>query len=109
MTYLLNFGSLSSPTPPSDFFSDLNFSESPNFELPPITDNFESPKRNFPDVKGIYTNSDFGFQVDLPKDWKGKEIKFLMNIVFAAPQEINLEKLEEPENLIVISGINQKI
>jgi hypothetical protein len=104
------FGSLSPPPPPPDFFSDLNFSEFPDFELPPLTtDDFESSERNFPDVKGTYLNSDIGFQVDLPKDWKGKEINFLMNMVFAAPQEINLEKLEEPGTLIIISGMDQKI
>jgi hypothetical protein len=104
------FGSLPSSSPPPDFFSDLNFSKFPDFEIPPLTtDDVESPERNFPEIKGTYTNSDIGFQVDLPKDWKGKEIKFLMNMVFAAPQEINLEKFEEPQNLIIISGIDQKI
>jgi hypothetical protein len=105
------FDSFSS-TPPSDFFSDQNFSDLnfSDFEapLPTTTDDFESPEIYFPDVKGTYINSDVGFQVDLPKDWKGKEIKFLNNIFFAAPQEINLEKLEEPGTLMIISGIDQK-
>jgi hypothetical protein len=95
-------------TPPADFFSDLNFSD---FEAPLTTttdDDFDSPEIYFPDVKGTYINSDIGFQVDLPKDWKGKEIKFLNNMVFAAPQEINLDKLEEPGTLMIISGIDQK-
>jgi hypothetical protein len=117
--------SLSSSSPPSsasnlsppEFFSDLNFSEFSSFSdfespsSPPLTttdDDFESPEIYFPDVKGTYTNSDIGFQVDLPKDWKGKEIKFLNNMLFAAPTEINLEQLEEPRTLIIISGIDQK-
>jgi hypothetical protein len=96
-------------TPPADFFSDLNFSDFSDFETPlTTTDDFDSPEIYFPDVKGTYTNSDIGFQVDLPKDWKGKEIKFLNNMVFAAPQEINLDKLEEPGTLMIISGIDQK-
>jgi hypothetical protein len=110
--------SSSSNLPPPEFFSDLNFSEFSNFsdfELPsssspltPTDDGFESFEFYFPDIKGTYTNSDIGYQVDLPKDWKGKEIKFLNNMVFAAPQEINLEKFEEPRTLIIISGIDQR-
>jgi hypothetical protein len=108
----------SSSNPPPEFFSDLNFSEFSNFsdfELPsppsPLTtttDDSDSPESYFPDVNDTYTNSDIGFQVDLPKDWKGKEIKFLNNMVFAAPQEINLENLEEPVTMMIISGIDQR-
>ena len=108
MTIPSEFGSLPS-SPPPDFFSDLNFSKFPDFEIPPLTtDDVESPERNFPEIKGTYTNSDIGFQVDLPKDWKGKELKFLVDLVFASPNEISLSNSETlPEMLMTISRMNE--
>jgi hypothetical protein len=55
----------------------------------------------------MYSNPDIGFQLDLPKDWKGKEIKFLINTLFAAHPEVDLSKLQVPGTFMIISGINQ--
>ena len=99
----------SSNHPLPEFFSDLNLSKFFDFESPsPSITDFEAPEIYFPDKKNTFTNSGIGFQVELPKDWKGKEIKFRNNMVFAAPQDINLEKLEEPGTLRIISWINHK-
>jgi len=65
------------------------------------------------DVNGTYMNPDIGFQIDLPTGWKGKEINFLINSVFAAPGEINLLELEgedfqEPATFMTILGIDER-
>ena len=36
-------------------------------------------------------------QIDLHTDWNGKEIKFLMNIVFTVSYEINYEDMRSLE------------
>jgi hypothetical protein len=64
------------------------------------------------DVNGTYANPKIGFQIDLPTGWKGKEINFLINSVFAAPEEINILELEgedfqEPATLMTIVGIDE--
>ena len=53
-------------------------------------------------------DSDIGYQIDLPKDWKGKESKFIMNMVFASPEEINLEDIEEPGTFIILFGLDKE-
>jgi hypothetical protein len=75
--------------------SNLNFSEFPELNNSTQSDEFASLFSSFmTDVNGTYTNSDIGFQIDLPTGWKGKEINFLIKSVFAAPGEINLLELE---------------
>jgi hypothetical protein len=93
--------------------SNLNFSEFPELnnssaqseELSSLFSSFMT------DVNGTYTNPDIGFQIDLPTGWKGKEINFLINSVFAAPGEINLElegeDFQEPATLMTILGIDE--
>jgi hypothetical protein len=95
--------------------SNLNFSEFPELnnssaqseELSSLFSSFMT------DVNGTYTNPDIGFQIDLPTGWKGKEINFLINSVFAAPGEINLElegeDFQEPATLMTILGIDEGI
>lgn len=69
---------------------------------------FEMPQFYFPDVNGTYIDSDIGYQIDLPKGWKGKEMNFMMNMVFASPEEINLEEIEEPGTIMTISGLDKE-
>jgi hypothetical protein len=79
----------SSPPQPS-----LNFSEIPVSE-----------------VNGTYMNLNIGFQMDLPTGWKGIEINFLINSVFAAPGETTiLEPLafQAPATFMTIMGIDQE-
>jgi hypothetical protein len=65
------------------------------------------------EVNGTYMNPDIGFQIDLPTGWKGIEINFPINSVFAAPGGTNLELLEEredfqePATFMIIQGIDQ--
>jgi hypothetical protein len=70
---------------------------------------FGSPESRLSDVVGTYVNPDIGFQIDLPKDWKGKELKFLADLVFVSPNEISLSKPETLQGtLMTISGTNQE-
>ena len=67
-------------SPPSEFVPGGNFSELPDSDLAPGL----APPVNIPDINGTYVNPDVGFQVDLPRDWNGKEITFLLDMVVAA-------------------------
>ena len=89
----------------TEFMSNLNIT---NFSKFDSSNNFEFPQFYFPDVNGTYIDSDIGYQIDIPKDWKGKEIKFMMNMVFATPYEINLEDIEEPGTIITIFGLDKE-
>jgi hypothetical protein len=89
----------------SEFMSEQNFTNFSNFDS---SADYEMPQIYFPDVNGTYINSDIGYQIDLPKGWKGKEMNFMMNMVFATPHEINLEEIEEPGTIITISGLDKK-
>ena len=89
----------------SKFMSGQNFSNSSEFDN--LTD-FAMPNMFFQDVNGTYMDSDIGYQIDLPKDWKGKESKFIMNMVFASPEEINLEDIEEPGTFIILFGLDKE-
>ena len=78
----------------------------PDFAQPP---DIGSPESRLPDVVGTYVNPDVGFQIDLPKDWKGKEVKFLVDLVFASPNQVTLldpDTLRGP--LMTISGTDQE-
>lgn len=96
--------SIHSSLPPT---SNLNISELPSFDLPSLDTSPIGHTSLMPDVIGMYSNPDIGFQLDLPKDWKGKEIKFLVNSVFAAPPGVDLSELQVPGTFMIISGINQ--
>ena len=85
--------------------SGQNFSNSSEFDN--LTD-FAMPNMFFQEVNGTYMDSDRGYQIDLPKDWKGKESKFIMNMVFASPEEINLEDIEEPGTFIILFGLDKE-
>jgi hypothetical protein len=98
------FPSESDSLPPV-LMPDVNLSELSEFDSP---SDFESSESRLPDVVGTYINPDIGFQVDLPKEWKGKEVSFLANSVFAAPQEIDLKNFEEPGIFMTIVGINEE-
>lgn len=89
----------------SEIMSGQNFSNSSEFDN--LTD-FAMPNMFFQDVNGTYMDSDIGYQIDLPKDWKGKESKFIMNMVFASPEEINLEDIEEPGTFIILFGLDKE-
>jgi hypothetical protein len=99
--------------PSSGLMSDLNFSEFSEFNNSAQSEDFSSFFSSFmTDVNGTYTNPHIGFQIDLPTGWKGKEINFLINSVFAAPGEINLLELEgedfqEPAAFMTILGIDE--
>jgi hypothetical protein len=97
--------------PPTGLMQDLNFSELSEFDLNQLEESTSSSSSSslMNDVNGTYINPDIGFQVDLPKDWNGKEIKFLINSVFAAPEQINLEDggFKEPGSFMTILGINE--
>jgi hypothetical protein len=101
----LSEGNLIPSSPPPT--SNLNISELPSFDLPSFDTSPMDRSSLMPDVIGMYSNPDIGFQLDLPKDWKGKEIKFLVNTVFAAPPEVDLSELQVPGTFMIISGINQ--
>jgi hypothetical protein len=60
------------------------------------------------DVNGTYANPDIGFQIDLPKDWKGQEMKFLVNTVLVSPEGINFTDFKQPKTFMTIIGINQE-
>lgn len=66
------------------------------------------PQFYFPNINGTYIDSDKGYQIDLPKDWKGKEIKFMVNMVVVSPEEINLEEVEESGTIMTISGLDKE-
>ena len=92
--------------------SNLNFSEFSELNNSAQSEEFASLFSSFmTDVNGTYTNPDIGFQMDLPTGWKGKEINFLINTVFAAPGEINLElegeDFQEPAVFMTILGIDE--
>lgn len=89
----------------SEIMSGQNFSNSSEFDN--LTD-FAMPNMFFQEVNGNYMDSDRGYQIDLPKDWKGKESKFIMNMVFASPEEINLEDIEEPGTFIILFGLDKE-
>ena len=89
----------------SEIMSGQNFSNSSEFDN--LTD-FAMPNMFFQDVNGTYMDSDIGYQIDLPKDWKGKESKFIMNMVFASPEENNLEDIEEPGTFIILFGLDKE-
>jgi hypothetical protein len=113
--------------PPGMGFSpqtDLNFSEFPEFDDFSQSEDFASPSPPsssfMTEVNGTYTNPNIGFQIDLPTGWKGVEINFLINSVFAVPGETNLELLtqqgaggggeafQEPATFMTIVGIDQE-
>jgi hypothetical protein len=93
-----------------------NFSEFPEFdeEFSQSEEDLSSFLSSFmTEVNGTYMNPDIGFQIDLPAGWKGIEINFLINSVFAVPGETNLDLLEEgedfqePATFMTIQGIDQ--
>lgn len=88
----------------SEFMSEQNFTNFSEFNN--MTES-AMPNLFSHDVIGTYIDSDIGYQIDLPKDWKGKEINFMMNMVFAAPQEINIEDIEQPGTFITIFGLDK--
>jgi hypothetical protein len=107
----------SPPPPPGIELSpqpDLNFSQFPEFDDSPQSEDFASFSSFFTDVNGTYMNPNIGFQIDLPRGWKGIEINFLINSVFAVPEETNLDLLEEgedfqePATFMTIQGIDQE-
>jgi hypothetical protein len=113
----------SSPPPGTELSSqpDQNFSEFPEFDDFSQTEDFSpfssSSSSFMTDVNGTYVNPNIGFQIDLPTGWKGVEINFLINSVFAVPGETNLELLkeggigedfQEPATFMTIMGIDQE-
>ena len=92
-----------------DSLPNLNLSELSNFDLPSNglpTSN--TPSSLIPDIVGTYSSPDYGFQIDLPKDWKGKEIKFLANMVFAAPPDVDLSRFEVPGTFMIITSMTKE-
>lgn len=95
---------------------DLNFSEIPEFEeeFAQSEEDLSSFLSSFmTEVNGTYMNPNIGFQINLPAGWKGIEINFLINSVFAVPGEINLgllegEDFQEPATFMTIQGIDQE-
>src|ERR671918_1028751 len=80
---------------------DQNFSEFPEFdgEFAQSEEDLSSFLSSFmTEVNGTYMNPNIGFQINLPAGWKGIEINFLINSVFAVPGGTNLELLEEGED-----------
>ncbi|MDR4512823.1 MAG: hypothetical protein MRJ93_14080 [Nitrososphaeraceae archaeon] len=113
-TQLSNSSEISLPNfeIPSDYNSSFNeLMSEQNFtnfsEFDNLTD-FAMPNLFFQDVSGTYIDSDIGYQIDLPKDWKGKESKFMMNMVFASPKEMNLEDFEQPGTSIILFGLDKE-
>jgi hypothetical protein len=103
---------------------DQNFSEFPEFGeeefSPQSEEDLSSLFSSFmTEVNGTYMNPNIGFQIDLPAGWKGIEINFLINSVFAVPGETNLgllteggvgegEDFQEPATFMTIQGIDQE-
>ncbi len=97
---------------------DLNFSEIPEFdgEFAQSEEGLSSLLSSFmTEVNGTYMNPNIGFQINLPAGWKGIEINFLINSVFAVPGETNLgllgegeEDFQEPATFMTIQGIDQE-
>jgi hypothetical protein len=95
---------------------DQNFSEFPEFdeEFSQSEDLSSFLSSFMTEVNGTYMNPNIGFQIDLPVGWKGIEINFLINSVFAVPGETNLELLtegedfQEPATFMTIQGIDQE-
>ena len=96
---------------------DLNFSEIPEFdeEFAQSEEDLSSFLSSFmTEVNGTYMNPNIGFQINLPAGWKGMEINFLINSVFAVPGETNLgllgegEDFQEPATFMTIQGIDQE-
>jgi hypothetical protein len=94
----------SSESPPSEFVPGGNFSGLPDSNLSPGL----APPVNIPDINGTYVNPDVGFQVDLPKDWNGKEITFLLDMVVAAPTEVEIESIDEPGTAMIIQVLDKE-
>lgn len=98
----------------SGLMSGLNFSEFSGFNNSDSSEDFDSSLLSsfMTDVNGTYVNPNIGFQIDLPTGWKGNEINFLINSVFAAPEEINLLELEEAfqnlPTLMTVVGIDEE-
>ncbi|MDQ4101506.1 MAG: hypothetical protein M3115_04905 [Thermoproteota archaeon] len=97
--------------------SDLNFSEIPEFdgEFAQSEEDLSSFLSSLmSEVNGTYMNPNIGFQINLPTGWKGIEINFLINSVFAVPGETNLgllgegEDFQEPATFMTIQGIDQE-
>jgi hypothetical protein len=112
-----------SPPPGIEFSPqpDLNFSEFPEFDDFSQSQDlaFPFPSSIMTDINGTYVNPNIGFRIDLPVGWKGVEINFLINSVFAVPGETNLELLtqqgagggeafQEPATFMTIVGIDQE-
>jgi hypothetical protein len=91
-------------SPPSEFVPGGNFSELPETDLPPGL----PPPINIPDINGTYVNPDVGFQVDLPEDWNGKEITFLLDMVVAAPGGVEIESIDEPGTTMIIQVLDEE-
>jgi len=96
---------------------DLNLSEIPEFdeEFAQSEEDLSSFLSSFMnEVNGTYMNPNIGFQINLPAGWKGIEINFLINSVFAVPGETNLgllgegEDFQEPATFMTIQGIDQE-
>ena len=96
---------------------DLNFSEIPEFdeEFAQSEEDLSSYLSSFmTEVNGTYMNPNIGFQINLPAGWKGIEINFLINSVFAVPGETNFgllgerEDFQEPATFMTIQGIDQE-
>jgi hypothetical protein len=101
----------SSPQP------DQNSSGFPEFDEFSQSEDLSSFFSSFmTEVNGTYMNPNIGFQIDLPADWKGIELNFEINSVFAVPGETNLELLREgggegvqaPATFMTILGIDQE-
>jgi hypothetical protein len=114
------FGSnIDSNATSSGLMSDLNVSQFSEFNSSRSSGEFASSLFSslMTDVNGTYMNPNIGFQIDLPTGWKGIEINFLINSVFAAPDEINnlleLEGGREEDfldiaTMITILGIDEE-
>ena len=96
---------------------DQNFSEFPEFdeEFSQSEEDLSSFLSSFmTEVNGTYMNPNIGFQINLPAGWKGIEINFLINSVFAVPGETNFgllgerEDFQEPATFMTIQGIDQE-
>ena len=91
---------------PSEPITDGNFSEPSEFNSPL---GLEQPEFNPPrDINGTYVNPDVGLQIDLPKDWSGKEITFLLDLVVAAPPGVEIESLEAEGTAMVIQVLDKE-
>lgn len=87
------------PSPP-EFLPEGNFSG--------LADS-DSPLGLGPsDINGTYVNPDVGLQVDLPTDWSGKEITFLLELVVAAPPGVEIESIDEPGTAMIIQVLDKE-